>query len=176
MLLIHKLVAVLGCLAGHENRITSLSVAANGMAVATCSWDQNVRVWVWMRALLPTQLPIGWPWSPWPHPKPVQNIFSNICLSMAVISVMCSNFHPTSHNHLESWGQFSVHSLLHGDAAGNSLHLLLPSTALNCELIDYSLTVATWQQQTNSMVWVRERTIPTEQPPLVGEVIASLCG
>jgi hypothetical protein len=28
----------------------------------------------------------------------------------------------------------------------------------------------------NSMVWVRERTIPTERPPLVGEVIADFCG
>jgi hypothetical protein len=28
-------------------------------------------------------------------------------------------------------------------------------------------------KQTNSMVWVRERTIPTERPPLVGEVIAN---
>jgi hypothetical protein len=28
----------------------------------------------------------------------------------------------------------------------------------------------------NSMVWVRERTIPTERPPLVGEVIANFCG
>jgi hypothetical protein len=28
----------------------------------------------------------------------------------------------------------------------------------------------------NSMVSVRERTIPTERPPLVGEVIANLCG
>jgi hypothetical protein len=27
-----------------------------------------------------------------------------------------------------------------------------------------------------SMVWVRERTISTERPPLVGEVIANLCG
>jgi hypothetical protein len=27
-----------------------------------------------------------------------------------------------------------------------------------------------------SMVWVRERTIPIERPPLVGEVIASFCG
>jgi hypothetical protein len=27
----------------------------------------------------------------------------------------------------------------------------------------------------NSMVWVHERTIPTEQPPLVGEVIANFC-
>jgi hypothetical protein len=31
-------------------------------------------------------------------------------------------------------------------------------------------------KQTNSMVWVRERTIPTERPPLVGEVIANFCG
>jgi hypothetical protein len=28
----------------------------------------------------------------------------------------------------------------------------------------------------NSMVCVRERTIPTERPPLVGEVIANFCG
>jgi hypothetical protein len=33
-----------------------------------------------------------------------------------------------------------------------------------------------YTQQTNSMVWVRERTIPTEWPPLVGEVIANFCG
>jgi hypothetical protein len=26
------------------------------------------------------------------------------------------------------------------------------------------------------MVWVRERTIPTEWPPLVGVVIANFCG
>jgi hypothetical protein len=33
------------------------------------------------------------------------------------------------------------------------------------------------QKQTNkSMVCVRERTIPTERPPLVGEVIANFCG
>ncbi|ENN78693.1 guanine nucleotide-binding protein subunit beta-2 [Dendroctonus ponderosae] len=34
-----------GTLSGHENRITSLSVAPNGLAISTCSWDQNVRVW-----------------------------------------------------------------------------------------------------------------------------------
>jgi hypothetical protein len=28
----------------------------------------------------------------------------------------------------------------------------------------------------NFMVWVRERTIPTDRPPLVGEVIANFCG
>jgi hypothetical protein len=26
------------------------------------------------------------------------------------------------------------------------------------------------------MVWVRERTIPTERQPLVGEMIANFCG
>ncbi|KAK9507985.1 hypothetical protein O3M35_007739 [Rhynocoris fuscipes] len=34
-----------GVLSGHENRITSLCVAPNGVGTATCSWDQNVRVW-----------------------------------------------------------------------------------------------------------------------------------
>jgi hypothetical protein len=28
----------------------------------------------------------------------------------------------------------------------------------------------------NSMVWVRERTMQTERPPIVGEVIANFCG
>lgn len=36
----------LGTLRGHENRITSLSMSPNGMALASCSWDNNVRIWV----------------------------------------------------------------------------------------------------------------------------------
>jgi hypothetical protein len=32
------------------------------------------------------------------------------------------------------------------------------------------------KKQTNPMVWFRERTIPTERPPLLGEVIANFCG
>ncbi|XP_023226713.1 guanine nucleotide-binding protein subunit beta-2-like isoform X1 [Centruroides sculpturatus] len=32
-------------LSGHDNRITSLSISDNGMAVATCSWDTSVRLW-----------------------------------------------------------------------------------------------------------------------------------
>jgi hypothetical protein len=32
------------------------------------------------------------------------------------------------------------------------------------------------KQNKNSMVLVRERTTPTERPPLVGEVIANFCG
>jgi hypothetical protein len=41
----------------------------------------------------------------------------------------------------------------------------------------YTNSVTTlYKLKLNSMVWVRERTIPTERPPLVGEVIANLCG
>jgi hypothetical protein len=32
------------------------------------------------------------------------------------------------------------------------------------------------QSKTNSVAWVRERTIPTERPQLVGEVSANFCG
>jgi hypothetical protein len=32
------------------------------------------------------------------------------------------------------------------------------------------------QKNKNSVAWVRERNIPTERPPLVGEVSANLCG
>ena len=35
----------LGALAGHDNRITQLAVAPAGYAIATASWDNNVRVW-----------------------------------------------------------------------------------------------------------------------------------
>ncbi|XP_015108755.1 guanine nucleotide-binding protein subunit beta-2 [Diachasma alloeum] len=35
-----------GTMNGHENRVTSLNVAPNGMAVASCSWDNFVRIWV----------------------------------------------------------------------------------------------------------------------------------
>lgn len=45
MLSIYVVFLLKGTLSGHENRVTSLSVADNGIAIATCSWDQNVRVW-----------------------------------------------------------------------------------------------------------------------------------
>jgi hypothetical protein len=32
------------------------------------------------------------------------------------------------------------------------------------------------ETETNSVVWVRVRTIPTERPRLVGEVSANFCG
>ncbi|VVD05162.1 unnamed protein product [Leptidea sinapis] len=32
-------------LSGHENRVTSVSVAPSGIALTSCSWDQSVKVW-----------------------------------------------------------------------------------------------------------------------------------
>ncbi|XP_065351424.1 guanine nucleotide-binding protein subunit beta-2 [Cloeon dipterum] len=34
-----------GQLHGHENRVTSISVSPNGIALVSASWDMNVRVW-----------------------------------------------------------------------------------------------------------------------------------
>jgi hypothetical protein len=56
--------------------------------------------------------------------------------------------------------------------------LFLPSqckTGIQCLNMYSTVASSCWQKQNqklNSMVWVRERTIPTERPPLVGEVIA----
>ncbi|XP_058805588.1 guanine nucleotide-binding protein subunit beta-2 [Phymastichus coffea] len=35
-----------GSLSGHDNRVTCISMAGNGMALVSTSWDQNCRVWV----------------------------------------------------------------------------------------------------------------------------------
>lgn len=32
-------------LSGHDNRVTSICMAPNGMALTSCSWDQYARVW-----------------------------------------------------------------------------------------------------------------------------------
>jgi hypothetical protein len=47
------------------------------------------------------------------------------------------------------------------------------SIALKC--IDGGLTKGRQSDQGNSVAWVRERTIPTERPQLVGEVSENLC-
>jgi hypothetical protein len=44
------------------------------------------------------------------------------------------------------------------------------------QLIILNWSLSFIKNKTNSMVWVSERTIPTERPPLVGEVIANFCG
>jgi hypothetical protein len=49
-------------------------------------------------------------------------------------------------------------------------------TRWQCYCIKPQHTKIHTQKKTNSMVWVRERTIPTERPPLLGEVIANFCG
>jgi hypothetical protein len=54
------------------------------------------------------------------------------------------------------------------------------SSISESRLISYSDPWGIWvnikQKKLNSMVWVRERTIPTERPPLVDEAIANFCG
>jgi hypothetical protein len=40
---------------------------------------------------------------------------------------------------------------------------------------EYTLTEKKKNKEMNSVAWVRERTVPTEPPPLVGEVSANLC-
>jgi hypothetical protein len=40
----------------------------------------------------------------------------------------------------------------------------------------FSVILKQTKLKLNSMVWVREWTIPTDRPPLVGEAIANLCG
>jgi hypothetical protein len=45
-----------------------------------------------------------------------------------------------------------------------------------CQYVLQDKTKQNKIKQTNSILWVRERTIPTERPPLLGEVIANFCG
>jgi hypothetical protein len=55
-------------------------------------------------------------------------------------------------------------------------HIILamtPATGILPECYKWVLTVT---KNLNSVIWVRERTIPTERPPLVGEVTANFCG
>jgi hypothetical protein len=40
-------------------------------------------------------------------------------------------------------------------------------------ILSFNIADSIKQKQTNSVTWFRERTIPTEQPPLVGEVGAN---
>jgi hypothetical protein len=43
-------------------------------------------------------------------------------------------------------------------------------------VIYFHLTCVKMKKKNNSVAVVRKRTIPTERPPLVGEVGANLCG
>lgn len=38
-------VSTLAALVGHDNRVTSICMSPNGMALTSCSWDQSARVW-----------------------------------------------------------------------------------------------------------------------------------
>jgi hypothetical protein len=62
---------------------------------------------------------------------------------------------------------------------------VLPISAGSCGIFELSSnfgwnldqeTKEQTRQKTNSVALVRERTVPTERPPLVGEVSAKFCG
>jgi hypothetical protein len=61
----------------------------------------------------------------------------------------------------------------------NSIRCIISLTFLpqgSVSALSVKFICNTVNKKKNSMVWVRERTIPTERPPLVGEVIANFCG
>jgi hypothetical protein len=97
--------------------------------------------------------------------KPIRNanIFQQVCMLFEIwrnLLVTVNIYSRYSTSRPKILGQI-FYKLLHGRSA---------------------LPVAYFQEswpkvkKLNSMVWVRERTIPTELPPLVGEVIANFCG
>jgi hypothetical protein len=51
-----------------------------------------------------------------------------------------------------------------------------PSESISIHIYDLLVKLKLKKKKLNSMSVVRKRTIPTEQPPLVGEVSANLCG
>jgi hypothetical protein len=67
-----------------------------------------------------------------------------------------------------------------GDHLTNQCHRKEISSDVQCVFCGGNHPPANYKgrmvyKQTNSMVRVRERTIPTERPPLVGEVVANFC-
>jgi hypothetical protein len=57
------------------------------------------------------------------------------------------------------------------------LHLNIPVNRRECfRVIDFWATLYIDQKKLNSVAVVPKRTIPTERPPLFGEVSANLCG
>jgi hypothetical protein len=47
---------------------------------------------------------------------------------------------------------------------------------LTAEVSGWKNCITLYKKKVNSVAVVRKRTIPTERPPLVGEVSANLCG
>jgi hypothetical protein len=90
--------------------------------------------------------------------------------------------HPTCQKaviFIETWIQdtSNMYFLVHDTKSTYCPALLLLKRAeSNCKTADMASSKPKShlsKLKLNSMVWVRERTIPTERPPLVGEVIAN---
>jgi hypothetical protein len=79
------------------------------------------------------------------------------------------------HGHCGTRNVKPVTCFISGDpsvwAVENSSRLRPP---VYCDLPYWNIKKLNWK--INSLAWVRERTIPTERPPLVCEVSANFCG
>jgi hypothetical protein len=94
----------------------------------------------------------------------VETSFEWSCCSTDILQGALHNNTVCSRRHL-------LHERQIGFECNETHHLLVFADEVN--ILGYIIIII---KKLNSMVWVRERTIPTERPPLVGEVIAKLCG
>jgi hypothetical protein len=83
------------------------------------------------------------------------------------ISLLTTNRNTDKDRHLK---------VLSGSETSAAAGIQWPRHSQKCIKYSNDKNSANDVKKLNSMVWVRERTIPTEQPPLVGEVIANFCG
>jgi hypothetical protein len=89
------------------------------------------------------------------------------CVSCEVRTVCNSSDSPTYHTVNYGW-VFQEFRMRHRCADEDQQNISSQSVSqpLKCQIITILAVI-------NSMVWVREWTIPTERPPLVGEMIAN---
>jgi hypothetical protein len=88
---------------------------------------------------------------------------------------MCTNYELQPRVALPFFGPDILSSVLSLCSPPNAVNRISRPHEANGEL-SYSASPFQNKQTTNSVALVRERTIPTERPPLVGEVSANFCG
>jgi hypothetical protein len=100
------------------------------------------------------------------------NMFVDIC-GLMPLNVDKSEDMANTHHLLLAIKRTGQHKCLHWFTHTHT-HT---HTAMNVPMLIMVLTnyLTKNEQQANPVVWVRERTIPTERPPLLGKVIANFC-
>jgi len=107
-------------------------------------------------------------------------IIMNIIPHESHLNPVNAQLNPTCHllailgaHHILHVSRIGVNNRVSGSS--NSFFKGRPSCPLACGL-KFSVTFAILKTKLNSVALVRERTIPTERPPPVGEVSANFCG